>query len=184
MKAAGLSNLEIIQASTINAAKVLDKENEIGSIEVSKMADAIILEANPLENLKALQQISHVIKGGSIYKTEDVLIESPENIVQRQVNAYNLGNTEAFLETYSDDIEIYTFPDVLRTKGKEEFKKGWEKFFKEYPELHCEILNRTTRLNTVIDHERIKYADGDYSEVIVIYKIEKGKIAKVYFVRD
>ncbi|WP_298520634.1 amidohydrolase family protein [uncultured Kordia sp.] len=184
MKTAGLSNLEIIQASTINAAKVLDKDNEIGSIEVSKMADLIILDKNPLEDIKALQQISHVVKAGSVYKKEDILEETPENIVQRQVNAYNLGNVEAFLETYSDDIEIYTFPDILEKKGKEEFKKDWKEFFEEYPYLHCEILNRTTRLNTVIDHERIKYSDGNYSEIIAIYKIENGKIAKVYFVED
>ncbi|WP_430411895.1 amidohydrolase family protein [Kordia sp.] len=184
MKEAGLSNLEIIQASTINSAKVLDKDNEIGSIEVSKLADLIILENNPLEDIKALQKISHVIKGGSIYHTKDVLIESPENIVQRQVNAYNLGNVEAFLESFSDDIEVYTFTNILKTKGKDEFKKGWATFFKKYPDLHCEIVNRTTRLNTVIDHERIKYGDGDYSEAIVIYKIENGKIAKIYFVRD
>ena len=183
MKATGLSNLEIIQASTINAAKVLDKDNEIGSIEVSKMADLIILDENPLEDLKALQQISHVVKGGSIYKREDILKETPENIVQRQVNAYNLGNVEAFLETYSDDVEIYAFPNTLEEKGKE-FKKGWKDLFKKYPKLHCEVLNRTTSLNTVIDHERIKYADGDYTEVIAIYKIENGKIAKVYFIRD
>ena len=184
MQKAGLTNLEIIQASTINAAKILDKDTEIGSIEVSKLADLLILDENPLENIQALQKISHVIKGGSLYKTEDILIENPENIVQRQVNAYNLRNVEAFLENFSDDIEIYTFPNTLKTKGKEAYKKGFVNLFQRYPNLHCEILNRTVKGNTVIDHEYVKFAEGDYSEVIVIYKIENEKIAKVYFVRD
>lgn len=107
-----------------------------------------------------------------------------ENIVQRQVNAYNARNLEAFLENFSDDIEIYTFPNILQTKGKEAYKKGFASFFQRYPNLHCEILNRTVKGNTVIDHEYVKFAEGDYSEVIVIYKIENEKIAKVYFVRD
>lgn len=184
MQEAGLSNLEIIQASTINAAKVLGKDNKIGSIEVSKMADLIILDANPLKDLKALQQISHVIKSGSIYKVEDILKESPENIVQRQVNAYNLKNYEAFFESFSDDIEIYTFPNTLELKGIEAYKKDFEGTFERNPELHCKILNRTTRLNTVIDHERVTFRKGVSSEVIVIYKIENGKIAKIYFVED
>ncbi|WP_046758435.1 amidohydrolase family protein [Kordia jejudonensis] len=184
MQKAGLSNLEIIQASTINAAKVLDKDNEIGSIEVAKLADLIILENNPLENLKALQQISHVVKAGSIFKAEDVLVESPENIVQRQVNAYNLGNVAAFLETYSDAIEIYTFPDILKEKGKENFKIGWEKLFEYYPDLHCKVVKRTVIGNTVIDEEQVKYSDENYSKVVVIYKIVDEKIAKVYYVRD
>ncbi|MGH1383382.1 amidohydrolase family protein [Kordia sp.] len=184
MKVAGLSNLEIIQASTINAAKVLDKDNEIGSIEVSKMADLIILDANPLENLEALQQISHVIKSGSIYNIEDILKETPENIVQRQVNAYNLRNYEAFFENFSDDVEIYTFPNTLELKGIEAYKKDFEGIFERNPELHCEVLNRTVQLNTVIDHERVTFKKGVSNETIAIYKIENGKIAKVYFIRD
>lgn len=184
MKVAGLSNLEIIQASTINAAKVLDKDNEIGSIEVSKMADLIILDANPLEDLTALQQISHVIKSGSIYNAEDILKESPENIVQRQVNAFNLRNYEAFFENFSDDVEIYTFPNTLELKGIEAYKKGFDGIFERNPELHCEVLNRTVQLNTVIDHERVTFKKGVSNESIAIYKIENGKIAKVYFIRD
>ncbi|PTX60861.1 imidazolonepropionase-like amidohydrolase [Kordia periserrulae] len=184
MQKAGLSNLEVIQASTINAAKILDKQNEIGSIEVSKLADLIILEANPLQDLKALQEITHVIKAGSIYKREDILKESPENIVQKQVNAYNLKNLAMFLESFSDDVEIYTFPNTLEIKGKEELKAKYATFFEKYPKLHCEILNRTIKSNTIIDHERVTYTEGDYGETIAIYKIENGKIAKVYFIRD
>lgn len=183
MKNAGLSNLEIIQASTINAAKVLSKENEIGSIENGKLADLLILENNPLENIKALQGISHVIKGGSIYPIENVLKESPENIVQRQVNAYNLQNVEAFLENYSDAIEIYEFPNTLTIKGKKDFSEGWKEFFEKNPDLHCEIINRTVIGNTVIDHERVKYDEGNYNEAVAIYTIENEKITKVYFVR-
>ncbi|AXG68017.1 dihydroorotase [Kordia sp. SMS9] len=184
MKEAGLTNLEVIQASTINAAKILDKQDEIGSIEVSKMADLIILDANPLQDLKALQKITHVVKAGSIYKREDILQETPENIVQRQVNAYNTGNYEAFFENFSDDVEIYSFPDKLDIKGIENYKKKFTGMFERNPNLHCQIVSRTTLSNTVIDHERVKFSEGNYTEVIAIYKIENGKIAKVYFIRD
>ncbi len=184
MKEAGLTNLEVIQASTINAAKILDKQDEIGSIDVSKMADLIILEANPLEDLKALQKITHVVKAGSIYKRADILQETPENIVQRQVNAYNTGNYEAFFENFSDDVEIYNFPNKLKVKGIENYKEMFTGMFERNPNLHCQIVNRTTLLNTVIDHERVKFSEGNYSEVVAIYKIENGKIAKVYFIRD
>jgi len=109
---------------------------------------------------------------------------SAEAIVQKQVEAYNAQNVAAFLENFSDDIEIYTFPNRLIRKGKEAYRKVLIRFFKKYPELHCEIVSRTAYKNTVVDHERIKYAEDDYSEVIAIYKIKDGKIAKVYFVRD
>ncbi|WP_298422059.1 amidohydrolase family protein [uncultured Kordia sp.] len=185
MKEAGLSNLEIIQASTINAAKILDKEHEIGSIETSKLADLLILNSNPLEDIEALQNISHIIKGGSMYTIENVLKDSPENIVQKQVNAYNSRNVEAFLDTYSDTIEIYNFPNQLMYKGKEKIREIFTVYFKKYPELHCEILNRIVIGNKVIDNERVSIGEGyKSSEVIAIYIIENHKIAKVYFLRD
>ncbi|MBC8755670.1 amidohydrolase family protein [Kordia sp. YSTF-M3] len=185
MQEAGLSNLQILQASTISAAKILDKESEIGSIEVSKLADVLILDENPLEDIQALQKIQYVIKGGSVFRTEDVLIESPENVVQRQVNAYNLRNLDAFLENFSEDIEIYYFPNTLDIKGKEAYRKIFSNYFKKFPDLHCEILNRTVLGNTIIDHERVlRVKGGNYTEVIAIYKIENEKIAKVYFIKD
>jgi hypothetical protein len=57
------------------------------------------------------------------------------------LNAYNFRNIEAFLATYSDDIEVYEDKDhLLYCKGKEEMRKIYSKRFDNTPGLHCEIL--------------------------------------------
>jgi imidazolonepropionase-like amidohydrolase len=66
LKIAGLSNMEIIQAATLSAADVMGLKDEVGSIAVGKRADIIILNANPLQDLKALVYPELVIQNGKI----------------------------------------------------------------------------------------------------------------------
>lgn len=66
LREAGLTPKQIIQAGTRNAAVHLGQENELGTLEAGKLADIIIVEGNPLEDLTALQNIEVVIKDGEI----------------------------------------------------------------------------------------------------------------------
>ncbi len=184
MSDAGMSNMDILKASTINGAKALGKNNILGSITTGKLADLVLLNANPLENIEALKSIEFVIKGGSAYAVDDVIIDGPEVLVQRQLNAYNAGDIDSFMLPYSDDLEIYDFPNTLKSKGKDKIKPRYAAMFERFPNLHCELLNRTVLGNTVIDHEKITGTSSNGSfQAIAIYKIENGKIAKVYFAR-
>ncbi|MDN6640707.1 MAG: amidohydrolase family protein [Tetragenococcus sp.] len=61
---AGVTNLQVLQAATINAADLLQIDTQVGTIEANKLADFIILDDNPLENIKALQDEKTVYKKG------------------------------------------------------------------------------------------------------------------------
>lgn len=61
---AGLSPQDVIRIATLNAARVLQIENDYGSIEKGKIADLLILEANPLENIQNTRKIAAVYKAG------------------------------------------------------------------------------------------------------------------------
>jgi imidazolonepropionase-like amidohydrolase len=65
---AGLSNIDAIRAATIVNAAGLGEENNIGTIEKGKLANLVILNANPLENIKNTKDIKLVIKRGAIIK--------------------------------------------------------------------------------------------------------------------
>lgn len=71
----GMSELEAIQAATINAAKLLDWKDSRGSLNVGdlkegRFADLIAVRQDPLEDIKTLENIDVVIKGGEIVKSE------------------------------------------------------------------------------------------------------------------
>ena len=182
MKASGMSNWEILEASTINGAKILDKTNEFGSVKVGKKANLILLDASPIDDLENLTKINRVINNGIVFNPEDLLKDTPEDLAQRQLNGYNIRNIDAFLEPYADDVEVYNFPDQLQYKGKEAMRKGYTQMFANAPNLHCELVNRIVQGHTVIDQERVQVGSR-IIEAIAIYHIENGKIKKVYFMQ-
>jgi imidazolonepropionase-like amidohydrolase len=182
MQKAGMSNWQIIQASTINGAKILNKENEFGTIGIGKKANLILLDENPVDNLDNITKINRVINRGVVFNPNELIKETPTALAQRQLNAYNCRNIEAFLEPYADDVEIYTYPDKLQSKGKDEMRKSYAEMFEKTPTLHCELLGRIVQGNIVIDKERVKFGSG-MIEAVAIYHIENNKIKKVYFIQ-
>jgi imidazolonepropionase-like amidohydrolase len=83
---AGLTPLETLQAATINPAKFLGKEKELGTIEKDKLADLILLEANPLEDISNTRKINAVIFNGRLLdrKTLDKMLADVEITTNRK----------------------------------------------------------------------------------------------------
>lgn len=182
MRKSGMSNWEIIQASTINGAKIFDKENEFGTVSIGKKANLILLDANPVENIKNFTKINTVINKGEVYEPNKLLKDSPSDLAQRQLNAYNFRNIDAFLEPYSEDVEVYSYPEKLLYKGKETMRKQYSSMFENTPNLHCELKERIVQGNIVIDKERVQFGDR-IIEAVAIYHIENNKIKKVFFIQ-
>lgn len=72
MVAAGLTPYEALRAGTINAAASLGKEDEFGSLSVGQRADAILLEANPLEDVRNASRRAGVMLRGHWFTADDL----------------------------------------------------------------------------------------------------------------
>lgn len=182
MKKSGMSNWEIIQASTINGAKIFNNENEFGTVSIGKKANLILLDANPAEDIENVSKINTIINKGVIFLPDSLIKDSPTDLAQRQLNAYNFRNIDAFLEPYADDVEIYSYPDKLLYRGKEMMRKQYSEMFEKTPNLHCELKERIVQGNIVIDKERVQFGNN-IIEAVAIYHIENNKIKKVYFIQ-
>ena len=64
---AGMSPLHVLQSATMNGAKFLGKYEQVGSITEGKIADLLLLDQNPLQDIQAVSSLSAVIKGGILY---------------------------------------------------------------------------------------------------------------------
>lgn len=63
----GMSPHDALRAGTLNGARSLGMDRDIGSLEVGKLADMVVLDANPLENIRNTTSISHTIANGRVY---------------------------------------------------------------------------------------------------------------------
>jgi imidazolonepropionase-like amidohydrolase len=65
---AGMPQMFVLQAATINAAQLLKHDKDMGSVTQGKYADVIAVDGNPLENISLMKQVSFVMKQGVVYK--------------------------------------------------------------------------------------------------------------------
>jgi imidazolonepropionase-like amidohydrolase/Tol biopolymer transport system component len=68
----GMTPLEAIRAATINGAEYIGMEKDLGSLEAGKLADLIIMDKNPLENIQNSESILMVMKNGRLYDAESM----------------------------------------------------------------------------------------------------------------
>jgi imidazolonepropionase-like amidohydrolase len=68
----GMKPLAAVQSATINAADLMGWSGKTGSIEPGHWADIIAVERNPLNDVRVLQHVSFVMKGGTVYQNEAV----------------------------------------------------------------------------------------------------------------
>ena len=73
----GLTPAAALEAATINNARAMKRDEELGSIEEGKLADLVILNANPLENIQNTRKIYMIIREG--------VEVSPPNVILREV---------------------------------------------------------------------------------------------------
>jgi imidazolonepropionase-like amidohydrolase len=69
---AGLTPMQALQAATFNAAKFFNKSDSLGTIEKGKLADLVLLDANPLENIGNTKKINSVVLNGRLFDRNDL----------------------------------------------------------------------------------------------------------------
>lgn len=64
----GLTPIEALQTATINPARFLGQELDLGTVEVGKLADLVMLDGNPLADITNIRRVHRVIKAGAVYE--------------------------------------------------------------------------------------------------------------------
>lgn len=107
-----------------------------------------------------------------------------EQVIQRQLDAYNAHDVEAILATYADYAQQFEHPDKLLASGKAALRERFTARFAE-PNLHAQLLNRIVIGNMVIDHELVTrtFPEGPGTiELVAMYEVKEGQITKAWFV--
>ena len=70
---AGLTPLQVLRTATTNGAKVLGLEAELGDVAAGKLADLVVLDADPTASVDNLSKASTVIRGGRVFHPADLM---------------------------------------------------------------------------------------------------------------
>jgi len=81
----GMKPLEVLRAATIDSARTIGRDNELGSIEPGKLADLIVLQQNPLEDIRNTLSIESVMKNGRLYDGETLNEQWPRTTTEPAV---------------------------------------------------------------------------------------------------
>lgn len=109
-----------------------------------------------------------------------------EQIVDRQLIAYNNKNFEEFSLCYHKDIKSYNFEsnEVVPSMSNANFFTYYKKKFLENPNLHCEVTQRIIHGNLVFDREVISEYRNNCHIELVVYQVENRLITKMWFTKE
>lgn len=108
---------------------------------------------------------------------------APIDIVNQRMAAHNNHDLAAFLATYSDEIQIYNFPNnKIGKKGKAHLKSIFEPLFASAA-VSVELHQQIEQGKYVINEETV-LRQGEKFRYVSIYEVKDGLIQSVRFIRD
>ena len=110
----------------------------------------------------------------------------PAQAAQRQLDAYNARDVDAFLAAYTVDCTVRSFPSgAVLMDGRDAMRDRYATLFADHPELHCELVHRVEHESFVIDHEHVTgLRDDEVVHAVAMYEVRDGLIANVWFLRE
>jgi len=168
--------------------KVIDLSSlgitKITRLATNTSASKLLIAGDIDENVKTVKTTTEITKA----KTQETEKEKLANfsklsaIVQKQLDAYNAKDVDAFMASYADDIKLYNYPNELLSEGQDQMRKDYISWFQRTPDLKASVNKRIVIGSKVIDEEQIT-ANGKVFNTVAIYEVENGLITKVTFMQ-
>jgi Amidohydrolase family len=112
---AGLTPMQALQAATLNPARFMGREKDLGTVATGKIADLVLLDANPLEDIGNTRKISAVVFAGQLFSRAslDEMLAKTEMLARRPSIAEVLSKT---IEEQNVDAAIKQYYDLRKTQ--------------------------------------------------------------------
>lgn len=107
--------------------------------------------------------------------------DAPAAVVQRQLDAYNRHDLDAFMATYRGDAKVWRMPATVPTlDGADAIRAFYRDSRFNLPRLHARLVQRSVVGRKVADHERVSGLRDAPVEALAVYDVIDGRIANVW----
>jgi imidazolonepropionase-like amidohydrolase len=106
----GMTPLQAIRSATMNGAEYLGMGKEIGSLETGKLADLIVMDENPLDDIRNSEKIKFVMINGRLYDAE-TMNETGSREKARNKFWWQMGRSESFNSPANVETHTFTTPE-------------------------------------------------------------------------
>lgn len=170
---AGITPMQAIQAGTINSAKAFRKDKDYGTVEAGKVADIVVIDGDPLQDIWAVQDVKLVVQGGKV--------------VDRDFHANYKNPIPAIRAWRSTPQDIDIAPRSLAQGAagtlKISTRRGFDKFHKVMlngKELETRFIG-TSELEAIVPAQMTKDI-GTYPVIVVGQGDSASRSATAYFI--
>jgi hypothetical protein len=155
--------------------------------------DQMLIAYNPSKDQK--WRPAHLFKDKTIYAISRLAVspngknlafvaqEAPSKIVQKQVEAYNAGDLDAFVNCYDENVVVTKFPVDTLYVGHEKMRKNYSSLSPENKVYDVEVVKRIVIGNKVIDQEKVS-SNGKFQQMqVALYEVNNA-IESMSFIFD
>jgi len=101
----------------------------------------------------------------------------PQTVAQRQLDAYNAHDLDAFLGLFADEVRLYRPPEgEPAITGKRALGTFYAEHRFNQPDLRAELIHRAVIGDKVVDHERIHGLAAEPFEMVMVFQVSDGLI--------
>ncbi|MHC4555843.1 MAG: ankyrin repeat domain-containing protein [Planctomycetota bacterium] len=178
---AGLSPMQALQTATYNAAKCLGKLDSMGTVERGKVADLVLLDANPLQDIRNTQRIAAVVVRGKIFQR--AALQKMLAQVEAQAEAEHLHHAAANGEIEHVKLLISQGADVnvKNNDGQTPLHYAARRGHKEVVELllanGADVNARDRMSKTPVEHAM----GGNHREIVQLLIYKGADISPLHF---
>jgi hypothetical protein len=172
----GVPEKDVLVMATLNGAKHMARDRELGTIAPGKLADLLVLDENPIDDIRNVSSVRLVVKDGRAYDPGELVRDTPEQLAQRHVNAFNAHDGAALAELYAPNGYVDDRGAVVRTPQR--ISAYFAAFFAQNPNVHAKITARTSQGSRVVLTEQISSLhDGNSFEEEATFSVSGSLIA-------
>jgi hypothetical protein len=152
------------------------RDRELGTIAPGKLADLLVLDENPIDDIRNVSSVRLVVKDGRAYDPGELIRDTPQQLAQRHVNAFNAHDGAALAELYAPNGYVDDRGAVVRTPQR--ISAYFAAFFAQNPNVHAKITARTSQGSRVVLREQISSLhDGNSFEEEATFSVSGSLIA-------